>query len=201
MAAAVMHRIGRGDEIGRRFQTQPAAAQLRQVLDRNLNCPASSSLGRWFDAAAGLLGVRETMAYEGQAAMLLEGLAEAHGEVAPMPGGYVLHDDGQLDLLPLTGRLADERHPGFGAALFHATLAEALAVWTQRAAQSHGLKQVALAGGCLLNHVLARALTRRLLDCGLTPLIARQAPPNDGGLSLGQAWVAVQQEQARLERV
>ncbi len=192
MAAALLHRIGRGDEIAQRFNAQPAAAQLHQLLDRNLNCPPSSSLGRWFDAAAGLLGVRASMAYEGQAAMLLEGLAERHGEVAAWSDGYRLHDDGQLDLLPLLGRLADECDAGFGAALFHATLAAALVVWTQQTAQAHGLKQVALSGGCLLNHVLARALTRGLLDCGLTPLTARQAPPNDGGLSLGQAWVAMQ---------
>lgn len=193
MAAALLHRLGRGNEISQRFKTQAAATQLCKMLDRNLNCPASSSLGRWFDAVAGLLGVREVMAYEGQAAMLLEGLAEAHGEIAPMSDGYRLHDDGQLDLLPLLSRLADERNAGFGAALFHATLAEALAAWTQRAARTHGLDQVALAGGCLLNNVLARALTRNLLDCGLTPLTARQVPPNDGGLSLGQAWVALQQ--------
>jgi hydrogenase maturation protein HypF len=192
MAAALLHRIGRGDEIAQRFHAQPAAAQLRQLLDRDFNCPPSSSLGRWFDAAAGLLGVRASMAYEGQAAMLLEGLAERHGEVAAWTDGYRLHEDGQLDLLPLLERLADESNAGFGAALFHATLAAALVVWTLQAAHAHGLKQVALSGGCLLNHVLARALTRGLLDCGLTPLTARQAPPNDGGLSLGQAWVAMQ---------
>jgi hydrogenase maturation protein HypF len=194
MAAALLHRIGRGDEIARRFSAQPAAAQLCQLLDRQLNCPPSSSLGRWFDAAAGLLGVRAAMAYEGQAAMLLEGMAEQHGEVTAWSDGYKLQDNGQLDLLPLLGRLADERDAGFGAALFHATLAEALVAWTQRAARAQGLDRVALAGGCLLNHVLARALTRGLLDSGLTPLTARQVPPNDGGLSLGQAWVALQQE-------
>lgn len=192
MAASLLHRIGRGDEIARRFSAQPAAAQMHQILERNLNCPFSSSLGRWFDAAAGLLGVRESMAYEGQAAMLLEGLAERYGESAAWSDGYRLHVDGQLDLLPLLGRLADERDAGLGAALFHATLAAALVAWTERAAHACGLRQVALSGGCLLNHVLARALTRGLLDCGLTPLTARQAPPNDGGLSLGQAWVAMQ---------
>lgn len=194
MAAALLHRIGRGDEIALRFSAQPAAAQLCQLLDRQLNCPPSSSLGRWFDAAAGLLGVRAAMAYEGQAAMLLEGLAEQHGRVSAWSDGYRLQEDGQLDLLPLLGRLADERDAGFGAALFHATLAEALVAWTQRAARAQRLDRVALAGGCLLNHVLARALTRGLLDVGLTPLTARQVPPNDGGISLGQAWVALQQE-------
>ncbi|MDO9227062.1 MAG: carbamoyltransferase HypF [Pseudomonadota bacterium] len=192
MAAAALHLMGRGDEIARRFPDQPAAAQLQQLLERGLNCPPTSSLGRCFDAAAGLLGARAVMAYEGQAAMLLEGLAEAADRVAPLAGGYVLHDDGRLDLLPLLARLADEKDAAFGAALFHATLAQGLAEWLERAAVSEGLTTVALGGGCFLNHILSRELSRLLVARGFTVLSARQAPPNDGGLSLGQAWVAMQ---------
>ena len=191
MAAAALHRLGRGDEIARRFPGQPAAAQLQPVLERGLNCPPSSSLGRYFDAAAGLLGIRDVMAYEGQAAMLLEGLAEGAGDVEALSGGYVLHDDGRLDLLPLLARLADIGDPVAGAGLFHATLAQALADWVERAARQQGLNRVALGGGCFLNHILSLGLTRRLAARGLTLLHARQAPPNDGGLSLGQAWVAM----------
>jgi hydrogenase maturation protein HypF len=192
MAAAAMHRLGRGDEIAQRFSAQPAAQQLNQLLQRNLHCPSSSSLGRWFDAAAGLLGVRAVMAYEGQAAMLLEGLAEQAGAVAALEDGYVLHDDGRLDLLPLLAQLADETDPVRGAGLFHATVIEALADWTARAALSQGLHTVALGGGCFLNAILSRGLRQRLGAHGLTVLEARQVPPNDGGLSLGQAWVAMQ---------
>jgi hydrogenase maturation protein HypF len=191
MAAAALHRLGRGEEIARRFRGQPAAAQLSRLLQRGLNCPPSSSLGRCFDAAAGLLGVREVMAYEGQAAMLLEGLAEGAGDVEALAGGYVLHDDG-LDLLPLLGHLADVGDPVFGAGLFHATLIHALADWVERAARQQGLSSVALGGGCFLNHVLSLGLTQLLAARGLTLLHARQVAPNDGGLSLGQAWVAMQ---------
>jgi hydrogenase maturation protein HypF len=192
MAAAALHRLGRGDEIARRFPAQPAAAQLDQLLQRGLNCPSSSSLGRWFDAAAGLLGVREVMAYEGQAAMLLEGLAEQAGAVAAWDAGYILHDDGRLDLLPLLARLAGETDPVRGAGLFHATVAQALADWTARAARRQRIHTVALGGGCFLNAILSRGLGQRLRAHGLTVLEARQVPPNDGGLSLGQAWVAIQ---------
>jgi hydrogenase maturation protein HypF len=76
MAAAALFKLGRADEIPRRFTGQPMARQLHVMLERDLHCPPTTSLGRWFDAAAGLLGAREVMAYEGQAAMLLEGLAE-----------------------------------------------------------------------------------------------------------------------------
>ena len=193
MAAAALHRLGRGDEIARRFSAQPAAQQLNQLLQRNLHCPPSSSLGRGFDAAAGLLGVREVMAYEGQAAMLLEGLAEQAGDVAAREDGYVLHDDGRLDLLPLLAQLADETDPVRGAALFHATLVRALADWTERAARRQGIHSVALGGGCFLNAILSRGLGQQLRARGLTVLEPSQVPPNDGGLSLGQAWVAMQQ--------
>lgn len=188
MAAAVLHRLGRADEIERRFAGQPAAAMLGQMLDRGVNCPPSSSLGRWFDAAAGLLGVRETMAFEGQAAMLLEGLAERYGEMLPLDRGWKI-EDGRLDLTPLLAALADESHPGRGAALFHATLAAALADWVRDAAAPGG--KVLGAGGCVLNQVLVRALRSRLATRGLTLVEAQRLPPNDGGLSLGQAWVAM----------
>jgi hydrogenase maturation protein HypF len=199
MAAAALFRLGRGDQIATRFTAQPAAAQLHQVLARNLNCPPTSSLGRWFDAAAGLLGAREVMAYEGQAAMWLEGLAERHGDVAPLHDGYDLRTDpesgelAELDLLPLLAGIADQPDAGFGAAIFHATLAQALADWAGQAAAAQGLRTIALSGGCFLNHLLSRQLTRLLSQLGLNVLAARQVPPNDGGLSLGQAWVAMQQ--------
>jgi len=192
MAAAALFKLGRSEEIPRRFPGQPLARPLHVMLEHDVHCPPTTSLGRWFDAAAGLLGVREVMAYEGQAAMLLEGLAERGGEVAPWTEGYVLDASGQLDLLPLLARLADETDPARGAALFHATLALALAEWTERAARREGLTTVALGGGCFLNHILSRNLGRLLGERGLTVLEARQAPPNDGGLSLGQAWVAIQ---------
>ncbi|PIX95621.1 MAG: carbamoyltransferase HypF [Hydrogenophilales bacterium CG_4_9_14_3_um_filter_63_34] len=196
MAAAALHLLGRGGEIARRFPGQPAAASLARLLAGQTGGlqPAlhtTSSLGRWFDAAAGLLGVREAMAYEGQAAMLLEGLAEQYGAVEPLAGGFVLQDDGSLDLLPLLARLADEKDAVLGAKLFHATLAQGLAEWLERAAAAESLNTVALGGGCFLNHLLSRELTRLLAARGYTVLSARQAPPNDGGLSLGQAWVAM----------
>ncbi|MFC5303269.1 carbamoyltransferase HypF [Azospira restricta] len=187
MAAAVLHRLGRADEIERRFADQPAATMLGQLLERGVNCPPSSSLGRWFDAAAGLLGVCRTMAFEGQAAMLLEGLAERYGEMLPIDHGWRI-DGGELDLTPLLAVLADETNPGRGAAVFHATLAAALADWVRGFADGG---RVLGAGGCFLNQVLVRGLRSRLATHGLTLVEAQRLPPNDGGLALGQAWVAM----------
>jgi hydrogenase maturation protein HypF len=189
MAAAVLHRLGRAGDIERRF-ARPAARLVRQMLEQQFNSPPTSSLGRWFDAAAALLGVRDVQAFEGQAPMLLEGLAAGHGPVAPLAEGYRLSDDGVLDLLPLAAALVDERDAARGAARFHATLIDALAAWAYAAARRHAITTVAFGGGCFLNAILSSGLRSRLADAGLDVIEAGQAPANDGGLALGQAWVA-----------
>jgi hydrogenase maturation protein HypF len=129
------------------------------------------------------------MQYEGQAAMELEALAVRHGPVEAPPGCYVVRD-GVLDLSPLVLRLLDCRDPAAGAALFHAAVAAGLAEWVKQAAASEGLSTLAVGGGCALNAVLMTALRRHLAGSGIAVLEARQAPPGDGGLALGQAWVA-----------
>ncbi len=189
MAAAALHRLGLGDAIERRFPH--VGAPLAEMLSRGINCPETGSAGRWFDAAAGLLGVRETCSFEGQAAMLLEGLAEQYG---PVDGDRTLYavSEAELDLLPLLGRLAETDDAPFGAALFHATLIEGLAEWVRAAAEVRGLNNVVLAGGCFLNSILSRGLRERLERAGLHVHQAHELPPNDGGISLGQAWVAMQ---------
>ena len=192
MAASALFHTGRAREIARRFADEPAAATVAAMLERGLRSPPTSSMGRYFDAAAGLLGVRRRMAFEGQAAMLLEGLAEAHGVAEPHAGGFTIDDALRLDLTPLLGWLADERDPGRGAAVFHSTLVAALAQWVVRAARAQGLAIVACGGGCFLNAKLAQGLRDALAPHGIAMLEAERVPPNDGGLSLGQALVALQ---------
>jgi hydrogenase maturation protein HypF len=196
MAAAALHALGRNDEIARRFAPQPGAATVATMLTGGLRVPPTTSAGRWFDAAAGLLGVCDVMNFEGQAAMRLEALARRHGAVAPEPGLGCLRasDAGMvLDLLPLAARLADERDAARGAAIFHAVLAQALADWAAAAAADAGIATVALGGGVFLNATLSQQVQCHLRADGLRVLAARQAPVNDGGLSLGQAWAAIQQ--------
>uniref|UniRef100_Q07S89 Carbamoyltransferase HypF n=1 Tax=Rhodopseudomonas palustris (strain BisA53) TaxID=316055 RepID=Q07S89_RHOP5 len=186
MAAAALAAIGQGEKIATRFADRAAAPALASLLARGYFI-TTSSCGRLFDAAAGLLGVCDLQHYEGQAAMQLEALVRTP---RVLDGGWRI-DDGRLDLTPILAHLAT---PGFdrvtGAELFHGTLAAALAEWAAQAAAQSGLTTVALGGGCYLNRVLTTELAQRLRACGLTPLLARELPPNDGGLSLGQGWIA-----------
>jgi hydrogenase maturation protein HypF len=195
MGLAALHVAGMSYRIGgwlKQHYPEREGAPLITMLDRNLRCPPTSSLGRWFDAAAGLLGVREMAHYEGQAAMELEGLAAAYGAVAPLKNGFLLHD-GQLDLTPLIPALLVCHDKAEGAALFHATVAAGLAAWALAAVNGEKQQKIAIAGGCAMNVVLTDALRQHLANAGVELLEARQAPPNDGGLALGQAWVARQQ--------
>lgn len=192
MAIAALHGGGHGHRIGawlRKRYPGRDAGPLLTMLARDVRCPPTSSLGRVFDAAAGLLGLRAESRFEGQAAMELEGLAAGHGPVAAMVEGVRLTND-RLDFAPLLSFLADCDDPGFGAALFHATVAWGLAQWVGAAAQRSGWSTVACGGGCAMNVVLMAALRNHLAAAGVELLEARRAPPNDGGLALGQAWVA-----------
>ncbi len=193
MAAAALHELGRNDEIPQRFPAEAGAQTVAAMLQRNLNCPRSSSAGRLFDAAAGLLGICDRMEFEAQAAILLESAAKKHGQVTPLAHGYELGKDGVLDFRPLLQALADCNDVAYGAALFHATLADGLVQWVTRTALEQGINIVALGGGCFLNGVLMQALEPEMAARGLTVLQARQMAPGDSAIALGQAWIALHQ--------
>ena len=200
MAVSALHGAGFGYRVGgwiKQYYPTRDPGPLLTMLARNLRCPPTTSLGRWFDAAAGLLGVRDLMHFEGQAAMELEGLAAQYGPVEPLPGGYALREDGAiLDFSPMLSALMgckdDAAH---GAALFHATVAAGLADWAIAAVNRKNRPEtkgasIAIGGGCAMNAVLMTALRGHVAAAGFEVLEARLAPPNDGGLSLGQSWVA-----------
>lgn len=198
MAAAALHALGRSAEIAERcgahFSSPAAARAFVRMLDSGAHCPPSSSLGRLFDAAAGLLGLCAVMRFEAEAAIALEQAAAAaiatSGTPPPLPQGWQLEAGGDLDLRPLLAALADVRDVGQGAALFHVTLGAALFDWLQRAARQAGLATVAVGGGCLFNRLLAADLSRRCAAAGLQLLSPQRLLPGDSAIALGQAWVA-----------
>jgi hydrogenase maturation protein HypF len=189
MAAAVLFQLGRGDEITHRFSNQAGAKTVRDMLQRGFNCPTTSSMGRLFDAVAGLLGIIEIQTFEAQAAIQLQIRAQQHGLVDPLDGGYLITDNGTLDFSPLLAALADCNDISYGAALFHSTLAAGLADWVQQASDGHNY--IALGGGCFHNELLLSSLSDKLYEQGLQVLTAQQMQPNDSAISLGQAWIAL----------
>ncbi len=185
MASAIFQLLGRGSEIRRRFAAQPQAERLLLLL-KQAGGATTTSAGRLFDAAAALLGVATLQSYEGEAAMKLEARVR---RTAVLEAGWMI-DNGVLSFRPLFARLiADNIGATEGAELFHGTFAAACVDWVARAARTTGVGIVVLSGGCFLNAVLADEIRRGCIAAGLTPLLPRQAPPNDGGLSLGQAWI------------
>ncbi|MFA4968780.1 MAG: carbamoyltransferase HypF [Sulfuritalea sp.] len=195
MAAAALFDLGRGDEIATRFADQPGAEIIAAMLAKGLNSPRTSSMGRVFDAAAGLLGICPKMEFEAQAAIALEQQAaahiETHGWPAPLEGGWRIDANGQLDLLHLLGALSSEPDTGYGAALFHATLVAALLQWVMRASEATGFERLACGGGCFFNKLLRAGLVEKVPATGMELLLPRKLLPGDTAISLGQAWVAI----------
>lgn len=168
----------------RRFSDHAQAAMLLRMA-REGRWPSTTSLGRLFDAAAGLLLPDVLQEYEGEAAMRLEALVDTPRTLAD---GWRI-EDGALDFSGLLAFLIDETPDArAGAEIFHGTLASGLSEWI--AADREAGVKVALGGGCMMNRVLAEDLSARLKARGIEVLHARAVPPNDGGLSLGQAAFA-----------
>jgi hydrogenase maturation protein HypF len=209
LVAAVLHALGRGDEIEPRLApvVGAAAAQgVRTMLARGLNCPASTGAERWFDAAAGVLGLSVRQREEAEAAIALERCAAAwlarHPEGVAGVGPRVREGDGERRVGDLGGAVwalfeallavdgQDAEACGRGAALFHAGLADALADATVAAAARDGLHDVAFGGGCFFNRLLSQRLSARLTAAGLRVHRPQAVSCGDAGLALGQAWVA-----------
>ena len=153
----------------------------------------TSSAGRLFDAVAALLGLRTRITYEAQAAIELE--AAAAGQPLAGPGGYELAVAGEvLDPAPLLAKVVDERDKGTPAAEisagFHAGLGRGVAGAAAQAAADNGLDTVALSGGVFQNARLTAVVVHALESAGLRVLVHRLIPPNDGGVSVGQAAIA-----------
>ena len=197
MAAAVMTVLGQRDQIEPRFTPVVGAEAARIVatlLGRGLNCPVTTGAGRWFDAAAGVLGLSVRQAEEAEAAIALERAATAW--LAEHPGADWPQDN--LNLLPLFAALLglDATQQGQGAAHFHLALVNGLAAVARHTAEARGLSTVVLGGGCFFNRLLSERLARALHASGLTVLRPQALSCGDAGLALGQAWVAAHRYQA-----
>jgi hydrogenase maturation protein HypF len=168
-------------------------AGVRQMLVRGFRCPKAHGVGRVFDGFGALFLGRRVASYEGQAALEWN-LAADPGEA----GSYPFEIDRaastwQLDLRPAWREAVLDSRSGLGPSAisgrFHNTLAEATAALVMGAAERKGARPVVLTGGCFQNPLLAERVLDRLRP-RFEVLLAREVPPGDGGISLGQAMVA-----------
>jgi hydrogenase maturation protein HypF len=155
-------------------------ARVRPLLDKGLNSPWTTSMGRLFDAVAALTGVCELNRFEGESGLRLEALAlgDEHYETG------ALFERG--DWTELVDALMRESDPRAASARFHGTLAE----WVLRVARRCGVRQIALSGGCFQNARLVDMVCGRADRAGLRVFTHQRVPPNDGGLALGQIYAA-----------
>jgi hydrogenase maturation protein HypF len=170
---------------------------LRGMLRGGVNAPWTSSAGRLFDAVSALLDIRQTVAFEGQAAMELEFAIDRAQQIEPYP--FALTERGILDWGPMMRailediRLASpvEDAPGSPVGMiarrFHDTLAEMIVAVARFAEE----KIVVLSGGCFQNAYLLEQAVTRLRASGFYVYWPQRIPPNDGGIALGQIMAAV----------
>ena len=164
-------------------------ALIKQVLIKGLNAPITSSAGRLFDAVASLIGLRQRVTFEGQAAMELESMIDC--EVVDLYPFAV--SDGLpriIDWAPIIREiLIDLRRGksfGFISAKFHNTLAEVIV----EVAREIGQPKIVLTGGCFQNRYLLERSVLRLSQAGFRPYWHQRVPTNDGGIALGQVIAA-----------
>jgi hydrogenase maturation protein HypF len=153
--------------------------------------PVTTSAGRLFDAVAALCGLRATVTYEGQAAAELEAACDPHERGAyPLPVGAGAVLDARETVRAVARDVAAGVGAGVVAARFHRALADATARACVEVAARAGTELAVLSGGVFQNVRLLELTAGRLEAAGLRVLVPERLPPNDGGISFGQAAVA-----------
>ena len=192
---------------------------LRQMLERGVNSPVTSSAGRLFDAVAALVGLRQENRFEAQAAMMLEyAVDEMVAEAYPLPmtsdqisnrksqisnrksqisnRKYAIRNTQSyaqvLDWGPLLEALLDDLRRDVPVGVMAARFHNALVEGMVAVAKAVGAERAALSGGCFQNRILLKQAYRRLTEAGLRVYVHQRIPPNDGGIALGQVAVAAQ---------
>jgi hydrogenase maturation protein HypF len=202
---AIAHLRGAGDAV----EDLPIARRLGRghlravdtMLERGFNAPLTSSIGRLFDAVAGVIGLCDRMTYEGQAAMTLESLAAT----APAADGYPFAlltdtDPAVIDPAPVIRAVAADVRRGVPprtiARRFHSTIVDVVDAGCRHVRTASGVDRVVLSGGVFLNAILAREVPERLTRSGFRAYRHHVLPPNDGGLCLGQLAIAAAHDAA-----
>ncbi len=166
-------------------------ALLIEIIKKNINCPVTTSMGRLFDAVASIIGLHHKISYHAQAAIALEQLAGTSDDTDAYP--FVISNN-MIYQLPLIDRVVDDLTSGVPtpviAKRFHNTIVNIIVESSVQLRKETGISHVALSGGVFQNSILMEHAVRGLEENGFAPLIHQLVPPNDGGISLGQAVYA-----------
>ena len=169
---------------------------IEQMIEKGINSPMTSSCGRLFDAVAAILGIKDKVSYEGQAAIMLESLAQQAIEETPIDISKmdIYETENGLILSPKTliRNLVNEKISGTSVSrlslAFHSALISGLAEAVKKLKSINNINKVALSGGCFQNLILLSGLQDNLENDGFQVYINREVPANDGGICLGQAY-------------
>jgi len=179
------------------FETDPAQLKLlKQMIQKGINSPLTSSCGRLFDAVAALAGVRDKVSYEGQAALELEMVLQDDAGQAGCYPFEIRKEHGLLvvSAVKMIQQLISDLRNNVSkekiSARFHNGLVKTIVDVCVALRVDHRKLPVALSGGVFQNRYLTERAMRLLKEDGFEVLVHRQVPPNDGGLSLGQAVIA-----------
>ena len=167
---------------------------IEKMIDKNINSPLTSSCGRLFDAASSLIGIRDEISYEGQAAMELEsfcasGVKERYNFCICKEGDEFIIDPQKI-FIDIIKDLKEGIDKKVMAAKFHNTVAEFTLNLCGKIRENSGINKIALSGGVFQNKYLTEKVVSLLEDKGFKVYTQRKVPPNDGGISLGQAVIA-----------
>jgi len=161
------------------------------ALARGVNAPRTSSMGRLFDAVAAICGLSPVISFEGQAAMALEFAAEEDEQKSyefALSGGERI----VVDWAPMIRAVLADRAGGVPVGSISARFHNALAEMAVAVARCVACPRVALTGGCFQNDLLVRRVRQRLSAAGFQVYTHLRVPPGDGGIALGQVFVALQ---------
>jgi hydrogenase maturation protein HypF len=186
-----------GEEIARQLWGKPKGEELELVLGliaESFNSPLAGGCGRLFDAAAAILGLGDTITYEGQLAVEFAELVPPSALGQPLEP-YPFEIEGEEIVAgPIIAALWEDcrrkKEAERVAKRFHDTLVALLKELAERVARATGLNEVALSGGTWQNRYLLTRVQTELQGCGFSVLTHRRVPANDGGLALGQALIA-----------
>jgi len=166
---------------------------VKKMIEKKVNCPLTSSVGRLFDAVASIINLRQEITYEAQASVELEQLIDGRRKMEDESYEYELVKD-EIDVKKMisgmVGDLKRKTSKNKISAKFHNTLAKIILVICKKLKKETKINKVALSGGVFQNSVLLEKSVELLKNADFEVLTNSQVPSNDGGISLGQAWVA-----------